>query len=473
MFWFLMACKQYSFKYDQCQSRNDCTTGFGQGATCESEGFCSPLTIHPRCDFTIPADYFTNPAQYDQDVVVGHIYDWDREGMTTYASMLAAEKLFEVDDGTWNEDTSLVMVFCNIQDTDDRFDDNLTKLEAVDVVTNYLTNTLEAPLIVGPIETREAQKVLEVSQNKAVVISPTIHPSSLRLNSDSGEQNLFWSLAGTYDQMASAFLEILDNPSRDDYRIIMQDNLLDGEPANTISQQNIILNGQSSNIYSYLASDAVSLSTRIEDVVSLDDTESILFLADNEQDIHDVIMKMLSYPDVQLYIPYSYKLTNVLVTIIADSTSGNIPFQIRDQLVVIAPKVLQTTSYVDYRERFTELQPFPLPEVFIDMYLYGAFAYDATWITGVAYEWGKASNLPFTPQNLSEVFSNISNGSNTPMGWDINWGKMVEEFQQGNSVDLSYMVSGNLDIDTEAQTVTTTYLRYKIAGDFISFEEIE
>ena len=48
---------------------------------------------------------------------------------------------------------------------------------------------------------------------------------------------------------------------------------------------------------------------------------------------------------------------------------------------------------------------------------------------------------------------------------------MVEEFQQGNSVDLSYMVSGNLDVDTEAQQLQRPIFDTK-SRDFISFEEL-
>ena len=195
MLWLLLGCSLGRFEYDACTSNIECREAFGWGQVCGDEGLCEQAEVPSRCAQTWPDDLLESPTDYTDNIVLGVNYDRTNFGYEVLAMRLA---IIQANEQGGLDGRDFALIECDNQ-ADSDFDD-LTQEDANTTNTEWLSDSIGVPGIVGPATSGRSEAAYQIAAPLGtLLISPSATSPALTdidgLTSTDDEPGLFWRTA--------------------------------------------------------------------------------------------------------------------------------------------------------------------------------------------------------------------------------------------------------------------------------------
>ena len=456
----LHSCSLRKYDSEGCSTNTECQQSFGFGSTCTETGFCEPAAPNSRCDALLPSDIFDNPIAYKDSYPVGVLFDSSADIAKISATALAIKEV-QARGGLDGQD--IIAIQCNYEDdTDSLFGDGLTGRDAVTFGTQYLSETLDIPLIIGPAGSDDSIAAYDVVKSTdAVLISPSATSEALTIidgiQKSDDLPGLFWRTVGS-DQiqaqvLANYILEYLLTTEEQSIAIIHQKSSYGEGFANTLNEafeQNELV-----ETYRYPFDD-ISENPWIDIAQDEDDIEALAFISSDVADITEFLIQIDSLPgfeDAQIFLPDAAAKDLLLLDTAAVSPA--LYSRIRGSRPSLPSGVIFDNFAASY-EAYTGTSA--------SVSVFSAFSYDATWIGLYGLIWAHYQGDPSSGLSIARGLRKLSEPSGMSISVSLSsWTDVMANFAEGRSIDVNG-TSGALDFDDDTEETSNSIDIWAIEG---------
>lgn len=471
MFWILQACVLFqTVDTTTCDAPTDCSDVFGVGYTCQADGLCSELTPIPRCMNTQPPDFWDNTDKYEDAFIIGQLFDFTSDDAKVAASQMAYQDIMETgSNGNWLDDRPLVQISCNYEN---QVGDTLEEKDAVEAVTRFLIDEVGAEVIVGPAGSQDATHATNLSNGRALFISPSATAQSLKplgeIYSDESP-GLFWRTTGP-DTLQSTVLQWhLEENGLNNFAIIGQNGPYGLGIAETLMDAHKGSTGITPTYETIEINNSDAISGVVNTVLADTSIEALVFISSDKSDILKAIEAMQTYENIPLYLTDAAAKEELLDDLLSYAGSNTeVLERIVNQVKGTKPSVPTTTDFQTFANRLETLFDKDATSS-----VFAAHTYDATWLAATALLWSNQHETAHDINGLARGLRQLSDPNGveiplTPNGWN----QLQNKLEAGETVNISG-TSGNLDYDLTTEELTTSVDLWSFASDLSGFEVLQ
>lgn len=446
----LTSCSLSRFDSEPCSSNAQCVEAFGFGQTCV-EGLCSQAPTNDRCSETFPPDLMTRPELYSDALVVGTLFNHadPRRLARQRAARLAAT---QISDAGGLDGTPVAMVFCDIEENDE--------IDESDIVTaaiesaNYLTESLNVRVIVGPSASDHVVAVFEALRDTGIVlISPSATSpllTSLEPSPTDEDPGLLWRTAPPDTLQGPSIAQDMNSRGVTSVAILNRTGAYGDGLADVFTSSFEELGG---SVTQASFSNESELSEQIVETGAAD-AEEVLFISANSSDILgflEVVPGRRAFDDKSLFLTdgaATREAINVVTPELAPRIRGSRPMPLNEEEDRAYANFLVNyqTSYGDDADEFS----------------FTAHAFDATWLAFAGATWSTLEVGTIEPESVARGLRRVSSGDEVPLQ-SSGWSSVVNAFQDGDSVDVTG-ASGALDFCPETEELEAPIEIWTVEG---------
>ena len=443
----LFSCSFMLPKVEPCNSTSQCELTFGMGYTCGDEGYCDLFTPNPRCQKTVPEDYYDMIHKYDGAYIVGTLFKHGTDQANLVAASLALEEARGLPlDGV----NDFVMIHCDYEVQDEEGEERTT--EVVRELSRYLDEEVGASLIIGPPGSGSATTSFNATTD-TLIISPSA--TSTTLSTIDGEiksndnPGRFWRTVASDALQASALASFVQDRSSN--IAILYENDVYGSDFVAIMEETFSGNINTTR-YAYQPGDMDMAEAKRQEI-GLNGHDAVVFLTSEITDITNLIPNIASddnYRNQTLFF--------------ADATADTRFFESTPALMGTGIQVFGTRPPLQDGALFNNFNTlFELKaddmgyeDLSVESDVYAAYTYDATWIGIYGYAWAHFQGNPMSYHSLARGLREISD----PEAIDIDitsssWNTIQAKFREGESVNVQG-TSGPLDFNPLTEELEST-----------------
>lgn len=425
------ACSAQTMERQDCETHQQCREAFGLGSTCGQDGLCSAAVRHPRCERTYPEGLFDGAREEQPRVIFGTLFD---QGNETHRARENAVRLAvsQVNEQGGVEGREFGLVLCNI--APGLGDGAESTEEGALAVGEYLADTLELPVLLGPSASGDVSALFErLRPTGALLISPAAtSPALTALDGamhDDQTPGRLWRTAPPDSLQGTVIAE--DMKRREVARVAVIAKM--DEYGGGLSE--IFLKQTTAKVDLHVFGSAGELSETVVRVGN-SDVEEVLFIASAQDDVAAFLNaagSLAGYVDKRIFLTDSAATQNTLdsgADALFPRIRGTRPQQASTQDPVYGTFV--AAYQAEYRRDVTA-------------YSFTAHAYDMTWLAMLGTAWAVLREDRVDGLSVAHGARRLSAGeefSLTPS----NWRGMVQRFRTGKDVDIRG-ASGALDFD--------------------------
>jgi len=471
MFFLLQACALFSkIEPSTCETTAECVDAFGIGNTCQLDGYCSIIEPISRCTTTNPPDFWDDPSAYEGAFVIGQMFDFAADASKLAASKLAFNDILETgSNGTWLNGRKLVQITCNYENN---AGDTLVEKDAVETVTDFLVNTMGVEVIVGPAGSQDSLYATNLSDGKALFISPSATAQSIKplTNTYTDEApGFFWRTTGSDTLQSIRLATYIEEQEWQTIGILYQESIYGSGIGTALRDLRESETGSAPTTATFGVNNLSSIAGKIEMLMNEEGIEAIVFISDNTMDILEAIKVMDRYPTTPLLLTDSAARTELLDAI-REYTGGNTDLEasIVNQVTGTKPSVPDTSQYREFVNRLSNVDG-----IDADSSAFAAHTYDATWLGVTALMYADANEAPHDIKGLARGLRQISDTEQPEITFSqTGWNQIKEALTANAPVNVTG-VSGDLNYDENTEELMTGVDLWKFVENLLSFEIID
>ena len=443
----LSSCSLTTFGDDACTSNADCRAAFGFGATCGAEGLCGAPSPPPRCTRTFPRDLFARPRNYASHLALGVIVN---TRVVENAIELAVAQV-NVSGGI--DGREIAAVFCNSEQDPER--DDATEQEATATLGRYLAGALDAPAILGPSTSSQAEALYAaVAPLGTLMMSHSATSSALtRLDADTG---LFWRTCPPDSEQGAAIAADLDARGVARVAVIVEE----GSYGASLADEFSVAFGGDATPFPFAPGNETlrdAQATAVADRAA--EFDEVLFISATASDSRAFLRYAASIPALA---EMRFFLTDAAVTspeFLDDALVEPLFPRIRGSRRAPATGPVYEQFVAAYRARFMDRSD-------VTLYPYVPYAYDAAWLVFAGAVWSAAEVGTVRGSGLAEGLTHLSATGSTVPAFDLlpgSWEALSAELTAGRDVDVRG-ASGELDFDATTDETSGPVEIWRIGG---------
>ena len=443
----LSGCSLTTLGDDDCTSNADCRAAFGFGATCGASGLCLPPSPPPRCARTFPRDLFARPRNYGDDLALGVIVN---TRVVENAIELAVK---QVNDLGGIDGREVAAVFCNNEPDPER--DDATEQEATATLGRYLAGVLDAPAILGPSTSSQAESLYAaVAPLGTLMISHSATSSALtRLDADTG---LLWRTCPPDSEQGAAIAADLGARRVARVAVIVEDGSYGVGLADEFSEAF----GGDATPFPFAPGNETERDAQAMTVAGrAAEFDEVLFISSTASDSREFLRYAASIPAL---VEMRFFLTDAAVTspeFLDDALVEPLFPRLRGSRRPPATGPIYEQFVAAYRARFMERAD-------ITQYPYVPYAYDATWLVFAGAVWSAAEVGAVRGSGLAEGLTHLSETGSSVPAFDLLpgcWEALSAELAAGRDVDVRG-ASGELDFDATTGETSGPVEIWRVGG---------
>ena len=473
MFLLLQACSLFTtIEPLECERASDCIDTFGFGNTCQADGYCSNVQAIPRCETTNPPDFWSNQSAYRDAFVMGQMFDFEADASKLAASTLAFNDILETGPmGAWLDGKPLVQITCNYQNN---AGDSLTEKDAVETVTEFLINTMGVEVIVGPAGSQDTLYATNLSNRRALFISPSATAQSLKpidtVYSDD-DPGLFWRTTGPDTLQSKRLEDYLQERNLNNVAILYQTSIYGRGIGTTLRDLREESMGEVPATDTFEINVPDSIPGKINSLLSDESIEALVFISDSTTDLMQAIttMRTSGYETIPLLLTDSAAKVELL-SAIKEYTGGNTELEasIANQITGTKPSVPSSSQYDEFISRLNNVHG-----VDAQSSVFTAHSYDATWLAATAILYAHRNESPHDINGLARGLRKISGPIHPQIELSTSgWNQIKDRLSSNQTVNI-LGTSGDLDYDSETEELVTSVDLWKMVENLTTFEIIE
>ncbi len=460
----LGGCSLTTFENASCAQDIDCWVAFGLETACGSRGFCREAAQDPRCTDTWPEDLFTNPDRFDDQIIIGTLFDRSSD-TTEIKSATLAVKQANIEGGLDGRD--FAMVHCTYEE--DVTIDDLDSSAATTRVSTYLTETLGVSTIIGPATSSQTVVAYNaVGALGTLIISPSATGTALttidgEIKTDE-EPGLFWRTAPPDSLQGFGIAQDMLARGRGHVAVIYELGPY-GEGLAEVFQEHFEAGGGTTQMLSF--SNAVERDEAVAITASDDPlpSEEVLFISGEPDDITAFLIAAAlldAFATKGLFLPDAGADTDILDDT-DEAGASSVWGQIRGTRPAVPSGIVYDTFRISYAAEYDGEDA--------TSSVYNAHTFDAAWLAIYGNAWSVNREADLSGKSVARGLRRISDGTTVeikPSGWT----EVKDFFANGTSIDVAG-ASGALDFDpiTEETTAAIEVWVINAAGD--GFEVVE
>jgi branched-chain amino acid transport system substrate-binding protein len=448
----LPSCSLTTFGDDACTSNADCRAAFGFGATCGAEGLCAPPAPPSRCARTFPRDLFARPRNYASHLALGVIVN-EQDPSDVAAENAIELALQQIDDLRGVGGREVAVVFCTNEEDPER--DTASEEEATATLGDYLAGALDAPAIVGPSTSSQAEALYAaIAPRGALMISHSATSTALtQLDADT---RLLWRTCPPDSEQGAAIADDLASRSVARVAVIYEDGSYGAGLAQVFGDA---FRGTATPFPFALGN------------VTLRDAQAMT-VAGRAGDFDEVLFISSDFADTQQFLRYAARTPGLadMPIFLTDTAAASPEFlgdtvaaplfpRLRGSRPALATGPVYDQFIAAYGSRFMTA-----PDV--RQYQYAPHAYDAAWLVFAGAARALATEGAITGSAIAEGLTHLSDVRRGGTTFDLlpgSWVTLSAELAAGRDVDVRG-ASGELDFDATTNETSGPVEIWRIGG---------
>jgi branched-chain amino acid transport system substrate-binding protein len=448
----LSSCSLTTFGDDACTSNADCRAAFGFGATCGAAGLCAPLAPPARCTRTFPRDLFARPRNYASHLALGVIVN-ERD-----PSDVAAENAIELAVAQFNDLDGLdgrevAVVFCTNEEDPER--DTASEEEATAAVGRYLAGALDAPALVGPSTSSQAESLYAVTAPLGT-LTVSHSATSTALTQLDADTRLLWRTCPPDSEQGAAIADDLASRSVARVAVIYEDGSYGAGLAQVFDAA---FRGTATPFPFALGNETLRDAQAMAVAGRAGDFDEVLFISSDFADTQQFLRYAARTPgltDIPIFLTDTAAASPEFLT---DSVAAPLFPRLRGSRPALATGPVYDQFIAAYGSRFMSA-----PDV--RQYQYAPHAYDAAWLVFAGATWPRAAESAITGETIAEGLTHLSELSVSGTTFNLlpgSWGALAAELAAGRGVDVRG-ASGQLDFDATTDETSGPVEIWRIGG---------
>jgi len=448
----LSSCSLTTFGDDACTSNADCRAAFGFGAACGADGLCTPPAPPARCGRTFPRDLFARPRNYASHLALGVVVN-ERD-----PSDIAAENAVELAVAQFNDLDGLdgrevAVVFCTNEEDPER--DASSEEEATAAVGRYLVDTLDAPAIVGPSTSSQAESLYAVTAPRgALMISHSATSTALtQLDADT---RLLWRTCPPDSEQGAAIADDLASRSVARVAVIYEDGSYGAGLAQVFDDA---FRGTATPFPFALGNETLRDAQAMAVAGRASDFDEVLFISSDFADTQQFLRYAARTPGLASMPIFLTDTAAASPEFLSDSVAAPLFPRLRGSRPALATGAVYDQFVADYGSRFMTA-----PDV--RQYQYAPHAYDAAWLVFAGAFWSLSAEAAVTGDTIAGGLTHLSAVRPGGTNFDLlpgTWSALAPELAAGRDVDVRG-ASGELDFDATTDETSGPVEIWRIGG---------
>jgi ABC-type branched-subunit amino acid transport system substrate-binding protein len=456
------ACSLTTVDVNSCAVNSDCSTQFGLGWVCGSDGMCEESVRLARCNATYPEDLLFEPSRHKDTIVFGNLMD---QSLATHRARERSARLAikQANDEGGLQLRKFGIVFCTIEE-DPEFD-TLTRPEAALDTATYLIDTLGVPAIVGPAASDDVSGVFQVLRDRgSLFISPSATSPALTpldpTDVDDENPGLLWRTAPPDSLQGAAIAYDMREPGLgrsevvDTVAIVFQSGAYGAALAEVFAQEFMAAGGPIPEQFEYETdgqrSEAIGLAAQ-------GNFDEVLFVSSQTRQViefMDAAAALTGFDGKGLFLSDAAANPDLLM----EANPLRFP-QVRGTRQ--APRneetdLVYTAFLAAYSAEYGEdVRPFS----------FTANAFDAAWLLAYGSAWALLQDGGMSGKGIARGLRRLSSGPELEIR-ATSWNLARQYFANGESIDVSG-ASGHLDYDPETEETTGRIETWRIEDNEI------
>ena len=443
----LSGCSLTAFGDDACTSNADCRAAFGFGATCGAEGLCAPLAPPARCTRTFPRDLFARPRNYASHLALGVLVN------TRVVENAIELAVAQVNDLGGIDGRKVAAVFCNTEADPER--DDASEEEATATLGRYLATALDAPAILGPSTSSQAEALYTaVAPLGTLMVSHSATSSALtRLDADTG---LLWRTCPPDSEQGAAIAADLDARGVARVAVIVEEGPYGTGLADEFSAA---FGGEATPFPFAPGNETVRDAHAMAIAGRAAEFDEVLFISSTAADSRAFLRYAASTPALA---EMRFFFTDAAVTstdLLDDPLVEPLLPNLRGSRRAPAAGPVYEQFVAAYRTRFVEMSD-------VTQFPYVPYAYDAAWLVFAGAAWSVAAEGTITGPTIAEGLTHLSATGSSAPSFDLlpgSWELLATELAAGRDVDVRG-TSGELDFDATTDETSGPVEIWRIGG---------
>ena len=402
---------------------------------CASDGLCSEQQVHPRCTSSFPADLFTDVEKHRDTIVFGTLFDLQNEThRARQNSIQLAINQINIEGGI--EGRSFGLVFCSIEPG--LGDDAASTLDGAVAAADYLTQTLQVPVLLGPAGSGDVSAVFQrVRERGTFVISPSATSPALtevdETNPTDERPGLLWRTAPPDSLQGETIAADMMSRNITSVSVISQSGAY-GEGLRAVFQQAF-----PNDVELFVFSNVNQLSEAIT-AAGNGSAQEVLFIASAQE---DVVTFLNAAATSAGFASKTLFLTDSAAT---RDTIDRGPPALFSRIRGTRPSPLDTRDPVNGTFVASYAAEYGTS---VEQYSFTSHAYDMTWMAALGASWALLREGELTGLNIAKGLRRLSAGEPSSLIPSL-WNVALQRFRAGQGIDIRG-ASGALDYapDTE------------------------
>jgi branched-chain amino acid transport system substrate-binding protein len=451
-------CSFNKVEVADCETSAECRDAFGLGFVCGDNGLCDEAEVSPRCTQTYPPGLFEDRFENRDRIIFGNIVD--RSVTLFQAFERSAQLAYEQANTRGGIDgREFGAVFCSVEANPDI--DDLDNVEAAVESVEFLSQTVGAPGILGPVTSIEVQNSFQSMARQGVVMVSASATSPALTDLDPAEVSndapgLLWRTAASDALQGAAIARDMLTMRKTPVTsvAVIHEVGAYGEGLFEAFARDFEDGGGSVTEFPYEDSGQLAEATA---QAGSSDVQEVLFISSDTPTIIGFLNSVASLADYEgkgLFMTDTTANPDVLAEASAAALAkvrGTRPAPLDEGENVYASFIAAYTA-----EFAEDVRGFPYtPNVF-----------DAAWVLMYGAAWALLREDGLSGTNIARGLRRLSSGQDVeirPSGWS----SVLQEFRDGNSVDVKG-ASGELDFDPETEETSTDVEVWQVADRNIS-----
>jgi|GEM_PF-432104 len=444
-----------------CTSDLSCKDTLGIGWACGDDSLCFEAAPPARCSST-PPTLLTAPAQHQDDLIIGSIFDQGDFEIMVKAARLA---VLQVNDRDGLGGRPVGIIECTNEE--DASLDAMTAEEATAAVGIILVERYGVPAIVGPATSGRSEVAYNaLSPYGTMIISPSATSPALTdidglpPHTDANP-GLFWRTAPPDSLQGRVIAEQMIDVLGVSNAAVVHETGAYGEGLAEVFQENFVGGGRTAQAFPF--ANATDLAT-ITASVSAGTFDEVLVISSQTGDVAAFLNAAAGiggFESMGIFLTDGARDQQLL-----DETAG-IADSLYPNIRGTVPANLQGLVYNTFSAAYNIVFNGEDPADFG----FSAHAWDASWLVLVGAAWADSQEGGITGLNIAKGLRNISAGPELDLG-PTDWTSIRANFAQGTSVNISG-ASGALDYDDATGETTAPIIVWVISGPGDSFEDVD
>jgi len=448
----LSSCSLTTFGDDACTSNADCRAAFGFGAACGADGLCAAFAPPPRCRRTFPRDLFARPINYASRLVLGVVVN-ERD-----PSDIAAENAVELAAKQLNdlgglEGREIAVVFCTNGENPEL--DTATEEEATAALGAYLVDTLDAPAIVGPSTSSQAESLYAVTAPRgALMISHSATSTALtQLDADT---RLLWRTCPPDSEQGAAIADDLASRSVARVAVIYEDGSYGAGLAQVFDDA---FRGTATPFPFALGNETLRDAQAMAVAGRAGDFDEVLFISSDFADTQQFLRYAAATPGLAEKRFFLTDTAAASPEFLGDAVAAPLFPRLRGSRPALATGPVYDQFIAAYGSRFME-------EPDVAQYQYAPHAYDAAWLIFAGAVRSRSAADAVTGDAIAEGLKHLSDVRPGGTNFELlpgTWSALAPELAAGRDVDVRG-ASGELDFDATTDETSGPVEIWRIGG---------